>query len=297
MEPDTELIHRERESLFTGSNDELYPLFAGYQCCPPLHHVETIRDHYLLCCVQSGYGTFYNGSLKDYKENEEYHMGPGEAFLITPGRLAVYCADEYEPWTYAWMAFSGRGAGKYLQNTDFHSKPVSNTGTELYHILCELTQTTLQTENTSLNYMYASAALWTVMANLIRNAGQQEHSRKINNYVETAISIIRRRYNKMLNVSDIAAELGLSREYFYTLFKHDTGKSPSRYLLDFRIEKACAMLHESDYPVYLIAQHTGFLDKAYFSRKFHEMVGMSPAAYRKYIRRFQTKESENSGGS
>ena len=54
--------------------------------------------------------------------------------------------------------------------------------------------------------------------------------------------------------------------------------------MNFRIEKACAMLQESDYPVYLIAQHTGFSDKAYFSRKFHEHIGMPPLAYRKYVR-------------
>ena len=84
-----------------------------------------------------------------------------------------------------------------------------------------------------------------------------------------------------LNISDIAAELGITREYFYTLFKNDTGKSPTQYLLDLRIEKACTMLRESDYPICLIAQHTGFSDNTYFSRKFHELVGVSPSAYRK----------------
>lgn len=289
---DQESIYKEWESLYIGGNEELYPLFSGYQCCAPLHKSENIRDYYLLCCVQSGYGTFYNGSLKDYKENDEYRMGPGETFLITPGRLVSYKADEYEPWTYAWIAFSGRNAGKYLQSTDFHNKPVAVTGTKMYDRLYELTKTTGTMENDTLRYMYASAVLWTIMADMIHDAKQQDCSYRMNNYVETAVSIIRRRYDKNLNVSDIASALGISREYFYTLFKNDMGKSPSRYLLDFRIEKACAMLHESDYPVYLIAQHTGFSDKAYFSRKFHELVGMSPAAYRKYSREFSNDNGE-----
>lgn len=281
-----------REALYTGSNNELYPLFSGHQTCPPLHQVETLRDHYLLCCVQSGYGTFYNGSLTDYKEKDEYRMGPGETFLITPGRLVSYIADENEPWSYAWIGFSGKSAGKYLNYTDFSHTPVVRTGTDLYDNILEITETAIALNDSQLRYLYASAALWTMIADLMQHSRHSDCPKKINNYTEKAVEIIRRSYNMSLNVSDIAAELGISREHFYTLFKNDTGKSPSQYLMDFRIEKACAMLHESDYPICLIAQHTGFSDKTYFSRKFHELVGMSPAAYRKQIREFAADKND-----
>ena len=248
---------RIREVLFVGSNDELYPMFSGHQPCPPKHDVKTIRDYYLLCCVQSGYGSFSVSASRDGSRWDEYRMGPGETFLIAPGKLVHYISDEYEPWTYAWIAFSGRSAGKYLGYTDFADKPVIHTGSGLYEKIRDLMETAALQESPELRYVIASSVLWSILADLMEVSDRGKHTGSMNNYVETAIGIIRRRYDTILNVSDIASEIGISREYFYTLFKKDTGKSPSRYLLDFRIEKACAMLHESDYPVYLIAQHTG----------------------------------------
>lgn len=273
-----------REVLYNGFHEELYPLFSGYQVCPPLHRIETLRDHYLLCCVQSGYGTFYNGSLTNYKEKGEYRMGPGDTFLISPGRLASYVADEYEPWSYAWISFAGSSAGKYLNHTDFSHTPVVHTGKDIYDSIHAITEKAIALEDSQLRYLYAAAALWNMIADLMQHSQHSQHSsspKKINNYTEKALEIIRRNYHMPLNISDIAAELGITREYFYTLFKNDTGKSPTQYLLDLRIEKACTMLRESDYPICLIAQHTGFSDNTYFSRKFHELVGVSPSAYRK----------------
>lgn len=274
-----------REALFSSNPaDELYPLFSGHQPCPPRHSSDPIRDHYLLCCVKSGHGTFYNCSPKDIREDSGYWMGPGDIFMITPAKHVYYVADENDPWTYAWIAFSGRAAKKYMDRTDFSEKPVIHTELPLYERIYHLTETAISLRSSELRYMYAVSFLWKMLADLIASSSSVQTLPKPNDYVDRAVNIIRYRYHKDLTVSDIACELGISREYFYTLFKSHTGKSPSRYLIEFRIEKACALLYESDYPVYLIAEHTGFTDQTYFSRKFHEITGMSPAAYRKYSR-------------
>ena len=85
----------------------------------------------------------------------------------------------------------------------------------------------------------------------------------------------------MPTVSDIAKRLSISREHFFAVFKADVGKSPSRYLLEYRIGKARELLMESRYPVHVIAQYLGFYDHAYFTKKFRETVGASPTVYRK----------------
>ena len=282
----TQKTRKHTETFYSGVNDELCPLFSGYEYCLPLHSAKCIRDHYLLCCVLDGYGRFCPGSAKNYRETEEYRMGAGETFLIPPHQFAFYEADRHEPWTYAWIGFSGRMAGVYLQNTDFASRPVVKTGTGIYRSICDLTDMTAQIERPHAAYMYASAAIWTILADLIRSASLPGASGRMNRYVEQAVGVIRTNYMKDLTVSGIADRLGISREYFCKIFREGTGKSPSRYLLQFRIEKACALLRESEYPVYLIAQYTGFSDHTYFSRRFHELTGKSPLEYRRYARGF-----------
>ena len=89
------------------------------------------------------------------------------------------------------------------------------------------------------------------------------------------------KYADACSVADIAAELNISREYLYMLFKNDIGKSPSQYLLEFRIERACVLLETSNCPINQFAQYTGFNSETYFSRKFKEIMGMSPKEYRK----------------
>lgn len=75
------------------------------------------------------------------------------------------------------------------------------------------------------------------------------------------------------------------------LFKNDMGISPSKYLLEFRIERACVLLETSNCPINQIAQYTGFNSETYFSRKFKEIMGTSPKEYRKnYIQNPESAE-------
>ena len=273
---------RLRDLPYEYTNDEFFPCTSGYQTCPPRHEDEMLLDSYLICCVESGGCTFRNSSLNDQKKAEEYHVGPGESFLIEPGRIASYSADVDAPWVNAWIGFAGPKAQQFIEATEFRYSPVMKTGTELYHGIRSLTDTALSFRQPVLRYMHASSVLWKMMADLITQSTLPEPKLMRSSYTERAISIIHRRYrDHTCGVSEIASELCISREYFYTLFKNDTGQSPSQYLIDLRMEKACALLMESDYPVNLIAQYVGFYDHASFSKKFREWMGEAPNQYRK----------------
>ena len=232
-----------------------------------------LLDSFLICCVENGGCTFRNASLADSGRTEEYHVGPGESFLIVPGRIASYSADEDEPWVNAWIGFSGQRAPKYIADTEFRDTPVMKTGTKLYDSIRSLTDTALSLTSPVLRYMQASSVLWEMMADLIMQSSLSEPQSVRNPYTERAISIMHRRYrDHTCGVSEIAAELCISREYLYTLFKGDTGTSPSQYLMQLRLEKARALLNESDYPVNLIAQYVGFYDQAVHYRNGMERI-------------------------
>ncbi len=82
------------------------------------------------------------------------------------------------------------------------------------------------------------------------------------------------------NVDALCAHLHLSPTYFSTLFKRETGKSFTAYVTDLRMERAAALLRDTDEKTYLIAEQTGYQDPNYFSYVFKRHFGVTPSKFR-----------------
>lgn len=72
----------------------------------------------------------------------------------------------------------------------------------------------------------------------------------------------------------------MSPNYFCHYFKQEIGKTPISFINEYRIEKACEMLSESEAPISNIALSVGFDNFSYFIRKFREYKGVAPNKYR-----------------
>ncbi|HJO92323.1 MAG TPA: AraC family transcriptional regulator [Victivallales bacterium] len=78
----------------------------------------------------------------------------------------------------------------------------------------------------------------------------------------------------------LAKIIHMSTNAFSRLFLNEVGRSPQKYILKRRIEKACIILHYSSDSIDSIAHKTGFCDRFYFSRMFKKKMNVSPVAYR-----------------
>ena len=72
----------------------------------------------------------------------------------------------------------------------------------------------------------------------------------------------------------------VSEAHFARSFKAAFGLPPHRYLLTRRIERACALLRDSDLPILDIALQTGWNSLGTFGRTFRDVTGESPRALR-----------------
>ncbi len=73
---------------------------------------------------------------------------------------------------------------------------------------------------------------------------------------------------------------GVSEAHFARSFKDAFGVPPHRYLLTRRIERAKAMLRDTDMPIIEIALETGWNSLGAFGRVFKDITGDSPTALR-----------------
>jgi len=82
-------------------------------------------------------------------------------------------------------------------------------------------------------------------------------------------------------VRRLARVSGVSEAHFARSFKDAFGVPPHRYLLTRRIERASALLRDTDLPITEIAFRTGWESLGTFGRTFRDVTGESPSAVRR----------------
>ena len=81
-------------------------------------------------------------------------------------------------------------------------------------------------------------------------------------------------------VERLANVSGVSEAHFARSFKEAFGVPPHRYLLTRRIERAKALLRDTDEPIIEIALQTGWNSLGTFGRVFRDVTGESPSELR-----------------
>lgn len=95
-----------------------------------------------------------------------------------------------------------------------------------------------------------------------------------------AKDIVDARYIEPLDVDDLAHAAGLSRAHFSREFRRAFGESPHAYLLTRRLERAAALLRNTDRSVADICFSVGLQSVGSFTTSFSRTFGISPTAYR-----------------
>src|SRR6058998_2543407 len=85
-------------------------------------------------------------------------------------------------------------------------------------------------------------------------------------------------------VSRLAQVSGVSEAHFARSFKDAFGVPPHRYLLTRRIERAAALLRDTDLPIIDIAFETGWNSLGTFGRIFRDITGESPGELRERLK-------------
>ena len=88
------------------------------------------------------------------------------------------------------------------------------------------------------------------------------------------------RYFEQLDVDDMARAAGLSRAHFSREFRAAFGESPHNYLLTRRMERAAALLRNTDRSVADVCLSVGLQSVGSFTTSFTRTYGLSPTAYR-----------------
>ena len=248
---------------------------CGYESCLPGHSYGPIlRNGYLIHYVLQGAGIYKaRGRLFRLKE--------GDAFLICPGELIYYEADMHTPWTYTWIGMQGIKIKGYLERTTLLESLTVHFGEDEQIRQCH-EKMALADHSPQNRDLMMNSILYEYLF-LLANKFPNEHAAALettSNHAEEALRYIEDHYCDPITIQDIADHLNLNRSYLHRVFKAFTGVSIQRYLLDYRLRQACILLKTTTLSVRVIAHSVSYIDPLYFSRIFHQKMGVSPSEYR-----------------
>ena len=258
----------------------------GWEKCSPSHSFgPSARNHFLFHYVISGTGVL---RANDSKGNTcVYQIKSGQGFMIFPGQITTYTADQNLPWEYVWLEFDGLRvkeaveiAGISIDQPVYHAKfkdlreemmkemmyIIHNKNASPFHLIGHL--------YLFMDYLTRSAAFLNV----------PKGSRLQDFYVKEALSFIEQNFQNDISVEDIASICGLNRSYFGKIFKNAVGKSPQEFLLNYRMIKACELLKLTQLSIGDISSAVRYDNQLHFSRAFKNIYGISPRDWRKQNR-------------
>jgi AraC-like DNA-binding protein len=98
--------------------------------------------------------------------------------------------------------------------------------------------------------------------------------------IEKIKQYIAKNYMRDISIQDLADMIGMNVDAFSRFFKNKTGRTPNRYLNDYRLGIAARMLLKTKQSVSEIGFACGFNTICHFNRLFRESKGCTPSEFR-----------------
>lgn len=208
--------------------------------------------------------------------------GPGQALVMQEGDATSYFypAEDRGPWTYTWINFQG-AAPLWRELIRRHGDVASfDPEGETITLLRQLARG--YWEKTFLDRYHASETLGRFLASMARELAGGGAARCPP--VQAALDYFRDHHRRPINIKEVAARLGLSREHFTRLYTAETGVRPAAALRALRLQTARQLLRTTRLPIHEVAGQSGFGSATHFCRAFRLVEGTSPESYRRQAR-------------
>ena len=102
------------------------------------------------------------------------------------------------------------------------------------------------------------------------------------NFIHTLTEIVATNLsNENFGPEDLANKMGMSHSTLHRKLKDATGQTISQFICEVRLKKAEKLLLTEDTTISEIAYNVGFGSPTYFSKCFHDYLGVAPGEFRK----------------
>lgn len=254
----------------------------GWEQCKPSHlYGPAARNHYLFHYVISGTGILMADDSGG--TTQTYQVRSGQGFMLFPGQITTYIADEKLPWEYTWLEFDGLRVREFLGLTGLSlDAPIYRASSKELRsrMMDEMLYIAQHADESPFHlighlYLFLDYMSRSVSSMTLGKGGKLQDF-----YVKEALSFIEQNFQNDITIEDIAAQCGLNRSYFGKIFRDALGKSPQEFLISYRMAKAAELLKLTKLSIGDIGNAVGYPNQLHFSRAFKNVYHISPREWR-----------------
>ncbi len=266
--------------------------FTDYETVPPIENNFPVKvrtfssdgilrphwhEHIELLYFLGGEGDVTcNDATYRVKQGDLIVVNSTQMHTFTPITTLSFCCVILYPLFFADICYDSRILiSNYISNDSFVEKTMNS-------IL----------EETSGNKpgadMMIKSHAYKLMAYLFRNYTLGRLSEKETNVhksklekADVLLYYISKHYGEKLTSEILSGICYMNQSHFCRFFKKTFGKTPTAYINEYRVEKACGLLSETTLSIAEISASVGFDDLNYFSRTFKKIKNVTPTDFRR----------------
>jgi len=210
-------------------------------------------------------------------------LGPGELVLLPPGYRCEYQrAPSCTRWVHRWVRFSARPDwlewSAALRSPDQlvvvalgdqQLRAASSAFEDLLLQSADGGERMMRMQHNRIEYLL-----------LLSDDCVSEQQPILDSRVQQAMAFTLQHFAEDYQIETLARECHLSTARFSALFKQQLGVSPMLWRDQLRIREARQLLLRSADSIARVSEAVGYGDQLHFSRRFKQLVGISPRQYR-----------------
>lgn len=235
-----------------------------------------ILSEYQFVYISKGKGVFNSQTTK------KQTVRKGHMIILFPGFWHSYQPDSETGWNEYYIGFEGQIINHLVKN-EFISpeNPILDIGfnEELVNLYSSAIKIA-KDEKKSAQQHLAGVVLHILGMVLSLSENKNLESNEFGQIIERAKIIMLENVSNVINIQELAHNLGTSYSWFRKAFKEYTGYPPGQYFQELKIRKAKELLAETNMPIKEIAYSLNFSSNGYFLSFFKKRVGCTPLEYR-----------------
>jgi AraC-like DNA-binding protein len=234
-------------------------------------------DYYFIQYTLSGKGVL---EIEGKKSLLERH----KAFICVNTRPFLYYFDKREAsyWEFVWFGMNGTAGQRIFEDIQDRYGSVFPLDPDALSVRLIFDFLARSRRRRGLSGQALSVSAYSFVLQLLEDLRDKGRKRQFEKLGQVQ-SYLHEHWAQPVDINQLAALAGFSREHFSRIFAGKFGVPPGRYLQNIRLVQARGMLKTTDLSLDKIAQACGLSDGNYLCRLFRRHFSMTPNRYRERL--------------
>ena len=202
-----------------------------------------------------------------------FPLSAGQAFVLAPNEGHMYYSDPSDPMGVVWVEYGGGNATQLTTHILDFGGPIYE-GPTFTSLVNQLTSILYQPKQEGTGI---SLKLYQILMTLCEQVESDSASRAVSHEI---LKYIDEHIYQRIDLKALASTFGYHPTYLSSVFPTIAGASFSRYVASRKISHACYLLEATNWSVESISQKLCFCNTSHFIRRFKEIKGTTPLAFR-----------------